>query len=236
MSDVISPYINTEYHTRIDLLPHQMNNDVYKHLKMNLKKDVEKKCNKYGYVVKVFKITEYSEGEIEAENFMASAVYKIKFSCRMCIPNVKTKMICVISKTNKALIVAENGPIYALITLKAVNMKNFELDNNEILNYKKGDKMEKIKPKDMIKITILALKFNKGDNNIKVIGFLEDMATKKEKELYYNDLHFKEHEEEEQVDYIEHSDYVQSEDEEFVDEIEENETDQEEGDEPGEFV
>lgn len=197
MSDIISPYINTEYHTRVDLLPYQMN-DVYKNLKSNLKKDVEKKCNKYGYLVKVFKITEYSEGVIEPENFMASAVYKIKFSCRMCIPSVKTKLICVISQTNKALIVAENGPIIILVTIKNINMKKFELDNNEVLNYKNNNNMTKLKPKDMIKITILAMKFNKGDNNIKIIGFLEDMATKEEKEMYYNDLHFKD-----ENDYIE---------------------------------
>lgn len=226
MSDIISPYINTEYHTRVDLLPHQMNNDVYKHLKMNLKKEAEKKCNKYGYVVKVFKITEYLEGTIEPENFMASAFYNIKFSCRMCIPSVKTKLICVISKMNKALIVAENGPIFSLITIKNINTNNFELDNNEILNYKKDNKMEKLKPKDMIKITVLAIKFNKGDNNIKIIGFLEDMASKEEKEMYYNDLHYKENEEEE-IDYI---DNTQNENEES-EEVLENESNDNENDE-----
>ena len=42
MTDVISPYINTEYYTKVDLMPDQMNNDVYTHLKLNLKKNIEK--------------------------------------------------------------------------------------------------------------------------------------------------------------------------------------------------
>jgi len=42
MSNLVSPYVNTEFHTRISLLPHQMNNEIYIHLKNNLKKKIEK--------------------------------------------------------------------------------------------------------------------------------------------------------------------------------------------------
>lgn len=186
MSNITSPYINTEYHTCVNLLPHQMNNDVYKHLKINLKNDVEKKCNKYGYLEKVYKITEYKEGNIEPEKFIP--IYKVKFTCRMCIPNINTNLICSISKMNKALIVAENGPIFCLITVKNVNINNFMFDNNDVLNYKNNGVMEKLKPKDIVKINILARKFYKGDNNIKVIGFLDNIATDEEKQIYYNDI------------------------------------------------
>lgn len=225
MSNINSPYINTEYHTRVDLVPYQMNNDVYKNLKINLKKDIEKKCNKYGYVVKVFKITDYSHGIIEPENFLASAIYNVKFSCRMCIPSIKTKLICVISNTNKALIVAENGPIISVITTKNVNYTNFIVDNNGILNHKKKDgTSQQLKSKDIIKITVIATKFNKGDNNIKIFGFLEDIASKEEKEMYYSDLHYKENiETDDKDEYIEqNSDQSENEDEfDIVDENEE---------------
>ena len=43
MSQLVSPYVNTEFHTRISLSPHQMNNEIYVHLKNNLKKKNRKK-------------------------------------------------------------------------------------------------------------------------------------------------------------------------------------------------
>ena len=36
--------------------PQQINNDIYINLKNNLKKKVEKKCNKYGFITKIYKI------------------------------------------------------------------------------------------------------------------------------------------------------------------------------------
>lgn len=191
MTDVTSPYINTEYHRKVNLLPYQMNNDVYKYLKINLKKDIEKKCIKYGYVVKIFKITDYSEGINEPENFSSSAVYNVKFSCRMCIPSVQTKLICVVSNTVKGLIVAENGPILIIIAKKNVNMANFTVGQNNSLQYKKDNKIETLKKNDIIKVSVLAQKYYKSDSNIQVYGFLENIASKDEKEQYYNDLYFR---------------------------------------------
>jgi DNA-directed RNA polymerase subunit E'/Rpb7 len=201
-----------------------MNNDIYKHLKTNLKDDVEKKCNKYGYLEKVYKITEYKDGYIEPENFIP--IYKVKFTCRMCIPNINTNLICSISKMNKALIVAENGPIFCLITIKNVNIDNFIFDNNDVLNYKNNGVLEKLKPKDIVKINILARKFYKGDNNIKVIGFLDNIATDKEKQIYYNDIGYKN--EVYEPEYNSESDNMNSDNEIYKDQnITDNETDNE---------
>jgi DNA-directed RNA polymerase subunit E'/Rpb7 len=189
---IVSPYNNSEYKARVLLLPNQMNSNLYINLKDNLKKEVEKKCNKYGYVVKVFKITDYSNGIIEPENMMASAVYNILYSCRICIPLVNTNIICEVTKINPALIRADNGPITSIILTRNINEKNFELDNTGTLNYIKNGKKHPLKPKDMIKMTIIAKRFNKKDDVIKVLGYLEAMATPKEKQMYYDDLYYKE--------------------------------------------
>jgi DNA-directed RNA polymerase subunit E'/Rpb7 len=187
MSDIISPYINTEYHTKIELYPHQMNNDIYKHLKNNLK-NIENKCNKYGYVVRVYKILEYINGRIDPDNFKASAVYDIKFACRICIPNVKTKIICEISKMSKKLMLGVNGPILAIIHNKHINTSNFSIDYNGNLTYIKDNRNSLIKSNDYIKVSVLAARSNKGDVNIKVFGYLEDIATIDEIASYKKDL------------------------------------------------
>ena len=142
MTELVSPYIDTELYSRVQLLPYQMNNDKYINLKINLKKKVEKKCNKYGYVTKVYKILNHSNGIIDPENFSASAVYNIKYSARICIPIEQTDIICKVDTLSKVLIKASNGPILCIIKQTDVNNEYFDYNssglivnkmNNEIL-------------------------------------------------------------------------------------------------------
>jgi DNA-directed RNA polymerase subunit E'/Rpb7 len=187
MSDIKSPYLDTEYSTCIDLLPYQMNNDIYRHLKLNLQKTIENKCNKYGYVTKLYSITEYNIGQTFPENFSASILFKVKFNCRICIPIIGTELICSITNINKAIIAAENGPIIIIITTKNINLTNFNYDKNNNIIY--NETREQLKVNDLIKIKILAKKSIKGSTNIKIIGFLNNIANTEEKQIYYNDMH-----------------------------------------------
>jgi DNA-directed RNA polymerase subunit E'/Rpb7 len=84
MNDIKSPYSDNEYNTCVDLLPHQMNNDIYKHLKSNLQKNIENKCNKYGYVTKLYNIIKYDIGQTFPENFSASVLFKVTFKLYLC--------------------------------------------------------------------------------------------------------------------------------------------------------
>ena len=77
--DLVSPYIDTELYTRIKLYSHQMNNDIYINLKNNLKKKIEKKCIKNGYVTRVYKINDYKSGIICPENLDSCGIFDIKF-------------------------------------------------------------------------------------------------------------------------------------------------------------
>jgi hypothetical protein len=56
-----------------------MNSDIRIHLKANLKKKVEKKCNKNGYVDEVYKILEYGDGIMKPENLSGNVLYNICF-------------------------------------------------------------------------------------------------------------------------------------------------------------
>lgn len=184
-NNLIIPIVNTVLFTKVSLYPTQMNNDIYYNLKYNLEKKVQSKCNEFGYVIKVLKIEDYSEGDVEAENFTGSAVYKIQYLASLCSPVEKTQIIMKIENINNAILLATHGPISCVITPDKVNTQLFA---NEIgkYYYKKDSSKDKIELSkgDLIKVTILSKKLYKNDIMIS-LGFLDEMATPGEIDNYY---------------------------------------------------
>jgi DNA-directed RNA polymerase subunit E'/Rpb7 len=162
-----------------------MNNDIYYNLKYNVEKKVQGKCNEFGFVIKVLKIEDYSEGEIEAENFTGSAVYKIRYLASLCVPVEKTQIITKIENINNAILLSSHGPISCVITPDKVNSTLF---TNEIGKYyyksKESKEKQELKKGDLIKVTILSKKLYKNDIMIS-LGFLDEMATEGEIDNYY---------------------------------------------------
>ena len=187
-----SPYINTKLKTRISLLPDQLDNKIYINLKRNLERNILNKCfRSYGFVSEIYEIIKYESGLVEPENLMASAIFNIEFSCRLCRPIKNTKIICQINRVNKVLITAENGPILVIITNDRINDKVFFTDNNNNIRYKKDDTSHILKANDFVIITILSIMFNNGDDKIKAIGMLDNIASEKDTEKFYSDLYNK---------------------------------------------
>jgi len=187
---LVLPIVNTTLSTKVSLLPIHMSNDLYYNLKYNLEKKVQGKCNEYGYVIKVLKIEDYSDGDIEAENFSGSAVYKIRYLASLCVPVEKSQIITKIENINNAILLSSHGPISCVITPDKVNSQLF---SNEIgkYYYKKDsskDKQEKVELKkgDLIKVTILSKKLYKNDIMIS-LGFLDEMATQGEIDNFYKE-------------------------------------------------
>ena len=182
---LVLPIVNTTLSTRVSLFPMQMNNEIYYHLKQNVEKKVQGKCNEFGYVIKVLKIEDYNDGVIDAENFTGSAVYNIRYLASLCVPVEKTQIIVKIENINNAIILGLHGPISCVITPDKINT---ELFSNEIGKYyiKKNTPNTKIELKkgDLVKITILSKKLYKNDIMIS-LGFLDDMATKDEQDNFY---------------------------------------------------
>lgn len=180
---LVLPIVNTVLSTKVSLLPIHMNNDVYYYLKNNIEKKVQGKCNEFGYVIKVLKIEDYSEGEIEGENFTGSAVYKIRYLASLCVPVEKTQIITKIENINNAILLSSHGPISCVITPDKVNSQLF---TNEIgkYYYKKDNTKVELSKGDLIKITILSKKLYKNDIMIS-LGFLDEMATEGEIENFY---------------------------------------------------
>lgn len=182
MSNIVSPYKNIKQHTKIKLEPYHMNSDILGNMKRELIKKVGQKCNKSGYIEEVFKILEFSDGIIIADNLDGSAIYNISYHCKICIPIENTVIIGAIKMVNPDLIVVINGPILIFIPKNNVDVNIWDIPEN--YNHKKSNKNLSIG--DFVKIQIIDKRINQGDSQIKVIGKLQDFASEEEIEKYYS--------------------------------------------------
>jgi DNA-directed RNA polymerase subunit E'/Rpb7 len=184
--DVQSPYINTTLTCPVMLYPNQMDNKIYSHLKSNLSNKILGKCFKnYGYISKIYKINERSEGLIDNEDPICSFKIIVKFSCKLCIPSKQKEIIGKIDRMNKMIISAVNGPIILIITLDRINEENFYSDVNRNIRIKKNSE---VLVQDMyVRIKTLSFTFSDYDSNILVIGYLQDVANEEEIEYFKNE-------------------------------------------------
>jgi DNA-directed RNA polymerase subunit E'/Rpb7 len=181
MSSIVSPYRNIKQYTKIALEPYHMNSDIRNNMKLVLKKKVEKKCNKNGFIDEVFRILEYNDGIMIPENLNGSALYNITYHCRICIPIENTIIIANIKMVNPDLIVAINGPLFIFIPKNNVDTNIWDIPEN--FTHKKSN--VKLAISSYVKIQIIDKKINQGDSQIKIIGKLLDLATDEEAEKYY---------------------------------------------------
>ena len=182
---LVSPYKNVEQYTRIRVPPHQLNSDIRNNIKLILKKKVEKKCNKNGFVDEVYKIVEFEDGEMYPENLSGSVMFDVKYHCKLCIPIENTIIIAKVVIINQELIIATNGPLFIFIPKDNIDNNIWNISDNDLIS-KKTD--NKLKVNDFVKVTIANKKINKDDWQIKAIGILNDIADKKDIEKYYGHL------------------------------------------------
>jgi DNA-directed RNA polymerase subunit E'/Rpb7 len=179
MTELVNPYKNTIFYTRVKLLPYQMNNELYINLKNNLVKKVEKRCNKYGYVNKVYKILSYGDGIMNTEDFSGSAIFDIKYSANTCIPIENTNIIVKIEKMNNMAILAKNGAIKVVLKYDKISDK-FKVVQGVILY-----KNKKIDNGDYLTVTVLAKRFYNKDNFISVYGYIDDVPTEEQVKNFF---------------------------------------------------
>jgi len=180
-----NPYKKTILSTPIMISPDQMDNKMYIHLKSNLINKLENKCyENYGYIEKIYNIEEISDGVIEPEDPSCSAKMDVKFTCNLFLPIVNKEIICKIDRMNKALIMGVNGPIKVIISADKINKDKFFPDINRNIRLKGNS--EFVIPGMYLRIIVLSKSFSNYDRNILVIGYLQDIATQKEIENYFD--------------------------------------------------
>ena len=178
---LVSPYRNIKQYTRISVEPYHMNSDIRNNMKIILKKKVEKKCNKNGFVDEVYRIIEYSDGIMPPENLNGSAIYNITYHCKLCIPVENTSIIGMIKVINQELVVAVNGPIMFFIPKENVDTNVWDIPDG-YMNKKSNNKLQ---VGNYIKIQIVNKRINMNDSIIKSIGKLLDFATDEEVDKYF---------------------------------------------------
>jgi DNA-directed RNA polymerase subunit E'/Rpb7 len=182
--NIISPYKDIRQFTKIKILPHHMNSDIRNHMKLNLKKKVEKKCNKNGFIDEVYKIENYYSGIIPAENLSGSAIYDIIYQCRLCIPVENSIIIGQIRIINQELIIAWNGPIIIFIPKENIDKNIWDIQDNFLNAISKV----RLKINKFVKIQIINKKINQNDHQINSIGKLLDIATDEEVKQFYGSV------------------------------------------------
>lgn len=179
-----SPYIDTIQHTRVQVLPYQINSDIESNIEINLKQKVEKKCNKDGYIDKVYTIDNYEEGEIVNEHFNGSIYYNCSYQCRMCLPIENTMIISQVIVVQSELIITKNGPIIIFIPKNNITSENWEITNNIT---HKGTSTD-LKKDDYVKVIIDKVRVNQNDTQIKTMGILYDLSSKQETNKYFGSV------------------------------------------------
>jgi len=177
-----NPFIKNIEYTRISLDAYYMNSNIKNNLFNILKKKLENKCNKNGYIDKIYRITEYSDGIIRAENFNGSAIYDIAYYCKIYNPSENKVIIGFIKIINQELIIAIHGPIVIFIPKDKIDLNIWNLENNTFIN--------KIKKKelalgDYITIRLENVRINQNDTQIKTLGSLIDIPNKEEIDMYF---------------------------------------------------
>ena len=181
MMKLVSPYRNIKQYTKISIEPFNMNSDIKNNMKTILKKKVEKKCNKNGFIDEVYRILEYSDGIMPPENLNGSAIYNITYHCKICIPVENTMIIGQIRVINQELIIAVNGPIMFFIPKENVDTNIWDIPDGYLNKLKK----KKLAREDFVKIQIVDKRINQNDSQIKSIGKLIEFATTEEVDKYF---------------------------------------------------
>lgn len=186
---VHSPYNNTTLVCPIMLYPNQMDNNMNSHLKNNLISKLVGKCyQNYGCIMQIYKINDVSESIIEAEDPTCSAKVIVSFTCRLCIPIKNRDLICKISRMNKEMISAVNGPICVIIVVATTDKINTDKFFTDVMrNVRIKENSEVVVPNMYIRIKVLGHENRMNEEKILVMGFLEDIASEDEIILFKKD-------------------------------------------------
>ena len=153
-------------------------------MKLILKKKVEKKCNKNGYVDKIYEITEHGDGYMVPEKLLGAVQYDIKYHCRLCIPVENTVIIAQVKRFNPELIILHNGPITIFISKIDIDTNNWNISNTFVHK----DTNEELQNDRYVKVLIKKTRINQLDTKIKCMGKLIDFASSEETAKYFGTM------------------------------------------------
>lgn len=183
-----SPYIDTTLTSSVVLSADKLNKNLYQNLLNRLIANNVGFCNKECYIIKIYKITEYSDGIIRKEDLNCSPLFDVEFACRVCKPIRWMNITAKINVINDDFIKLVNGPINIFVSIKlarydqtnfTVNKKGFVIDKESKKILEKGD---------YIDIKLTQVKLTSGDTDIYCIGFMNRLSTNSEIDIFLEDV------------------------------------------------
>lgn len=183
-----NPFVNCKLYDTVMLYPHQFDGNYKMHLKQNLIEKLEKKCHKeYGFIDKIYDIVHISDGRIHNDNPMANAMFDIGFSCKLCKPIIKNKILCQVKRISPGLLQADCGPIVVIIPMNRVNTQVFLVDASGKIKIKTNGNM--LTPGMYVICEIVQFTFSDTDRIIKAVGYLDNIANDKEVANFFSEMY-----------------------------------------------
>lgn len=187
-SNITIPFLKTILNTKVSVHPSQLNNDIYNNIYENIKKKLLNKCYKdYGYINKIYEVLNISSGRIYQEDNDACVVYNVSFVCKIINPVENTIIMCKIIQNSQGWLLVGNTPepINVVISHDRINNKIFSIDSSTGTIRTVAHVLEE---NDIVKVKILKTNFVDKETEIISIGYLEDMASVKEIEIYFDKI------------------------------------------------
>lgn len=143
----------------------EINGNIENIILFKLKKQLEGKCIREGYVIPgTVEIVNRSAGTAQLSHFNANFIFHIRYSAKICNPVEGDVIEAEITNVNKMGVLAkgsegENSPLSILLA------KQHHMNNT---------KFEKLREGYNIRVKIIGKRFDSGENQISIIGLLED--------------------------------------------------------------
>ena len=201
---LVSPYKDVTQYTKIQIKPHMMNSDIQNIMKLVLRKKVEKRCNKNGFVDEVHRIETFEAEDMRPENLSGAVNFDISYHCRLCIPIENSLIFAQVKAINQELILAQNGPVMIFIPKDNIDQTVWDV-TDKFMHMK--DKTN-LKVNNYIKVEVMNKRINQGDHQIKIIGQLLDLASEDEINNYYGSIITLDSEQIEEVEEQEESNFI----------------------------
>jgi DNA-directed RNA polymerase subunit E'/Rpb7 len=145
-------------HSRIDILPHRLNQNIEDEIISIAKEKIEGKCVKEGYVQnESLKIKKRSIGTVSNCHFTGAVTFDVIFEAKVCNPPKGAVLETTIYRKNKLGFKCKHGPL-DIIVPKEIHKNKDAFKNLDISN--------------KVNIIVIGKKFNLNDTNIAIIGKL----------------------------------------------------------------
>lgn len=161
--DENSIYVKSVLTHHISLSPYEIENGVDETILESLKKNVEGKCSKDGFVKEnSVSIIKRTTGQIRNNQFTGDIHFQVLYSCLICNPSNGEDIICEVKQKNKMGILATNGPLLIIIPFQ---------------HHSNRDIFQNIEINNKLVVSVIGKRFNTNDVNIEVVAKIREIMT-----------------------------------------------------------